>query len=118
LLRIEPAGDPPDQLAVSMATASLLRGLTEGDRPLLLAIDDVQWLDDTSGAIVSFALRRLVDRPIGMLVTSRSGRAALLALMARSRRIGRSASSSVPRRSLRCSGCWRLVSAAPHRGPC
>jgi DNA-binding CsgD family transcriptional regulator len=75
LLRAEPVGDAPDQLAVSVAAARLLGELAERDRPVLVAIDDVQWLDTSSAAILAFAIRRLRDRPIGVLLTQRSGHA-------------------------------------------
>ncbi|HEX9349951.1 MAG TPA: LuxR C-terminal-related transcriptional regulator [Gaiellaceae bacterium] len=39
--------------------------------PVLLAVDDVQWLDPQSQAVVSFAARRLGEGPIGVLTTQR-----------------------------------------------
>ena len=41
------------------------------DTPVLVAIDDVQWLDASSQAAVQFAVRRLKGR-VGVLVTARS----------------------------------------------
>ena len=40
-------GPPPDPHAVGIAVLNALRGLAE-QRPMLLAIDDVQWLDPAS----------------------------------------------------------------------
>ena len=40
--------------------------------PLVLAIDDVQWLDLPSARVLEFAIRRLHDVPIGILVTARA----------------------------------------------
>jgi predicted ATPase len=37
----------------------------------VLAIDDLQWLDPSSTRVIGFALRRLADRPIGLLATQR-----------------------------------------------
>ena len=37
------------------------------DGPLLLAIDDVQWLDPASARVLSFAVRRVGEEPIGVL---------------------------------------------------
>jgi len=71
LLRLDPAGSPADQRAVSVATVSLLRELTEAECPLLLAIDDLQWLDESSAAILAFAIRRVKTRPIGVLLSLR-----------------------------------------------
>ena len=42
-----------------------------GDAPLLLAIDDVQWLDPASARVLSFAVRRIGEEPIGVLATLR-----------------------------------------------
>src|SRR5262245_57080622 len=61
---------PPDAVAVPRAFAALLRLLAR-DRPLLLAVDDVQWLDVSSRRALSFAARRLADAPVGILVTQR-----------------------------------------------
>ena len=38
---------------------------------LVLAIDDAQWLDDGSASILAYAIRRLVDRPVGVLLAVR-----------------------------------------------
>jgi DNA-binding CsgD family transcriptional regulator len=70
LLLAEPEGEPPDQRAIGLAVLSVLRTLsTRG--PLLVAIDDVQWLDAPSAAVLAFALRRLGAEPIGVLATIR-----------------------------------------------
>ena len=51
----------------SMSCASLAeRG------PVLLALDDVQWLDVSSAAVLSVALRRLGDEPVAVLGTMRT----------------------------------------------
>jgi DNA-binding CsgD family transcriptional regulator len=73
LLRVEPTGALPDQRALSVAVAGLLRGLARHDRPVLLAVDDAQWLDESSAAILAHAVRRLADRPIGVLLAIRTG---------------------------------------------
>jgi DNA-binding CsgD family transcriptional regulator len=49
-----------DPRAVATALASVLARLAQTS-PLLVAIDDVQWLDQPSAAALSFALRRLDD---------------------------------------------------------
>ncbi len=43
------------------------------ERPLLVAIDDVQWLDSPSAAVLAFAWRRLREEPAGLLVAHRLG---------------------------------------------
>ena len=70
LLRAEPSGQLPDQRTLSVATATLLRQLS-ADRPLVIAIDDVQWLDEPSAAILAYAVRRLADCRVGVILTVR-----------------------------------------------
>lgn len=70
VLRAEPSGQLPEQRTLSVATATLLRHLAS-ERPLLLAIDDAQWLDEASGAILAYAIRRLADRGVGLLLAVR-----------------------------------------------
>jgi hypothetical protein len=41
--------------------------------PVIIAIDDVQWLDVPSARVLAFAVRRLEDAPIRILVTLRVG---------------------------------------------
>lgn len=82
LLRGEPGGPLPDQRTVSVATAGLLRQLAS-EGPILVAIDDAQWLDDSSAAILAYALRRLAGRPTSVLMAVRGApRPPELALMA------------------------------------
>ena len=69
LQRVVP-DEPADRLAVHRATLGALRRLaTLG--PLLLAIDDLQWLDAPSAAAVSFSLRRLPEAPVRVLASLR-----------------------------------------------
>jgi predicted ATPase len=63
-------GAPLDQGAVAFAFLSALRGLAE-EASVLVAVDDVQWLDVASATALSFALRRLGGDPIGLLVAQR-----------------------------------------------
>jgi ATP/maltotriose-dependent transcriptional regulator MalT len=70
LLRAPRTGGPPDRRAVGMATRSLLRTCAE-DGCVVVAIDDLQWLDRGSATVLSFALRRLQDSPVLVLATAR-----------------------------------------------
>jgi DNA-binding CsgD family transcriptional regulator len=72
-LRIEsePSGRP-DRLALPRAVLAGLRALAV-DAPVLVAIDDLQWLDPTSARVLAFAVRRLGDAPVAFLVTLRGG---------------------------------------------
>jgi DNA-binding CsgD family transcriptional regulator len=69
LLR-RPAAGPVEVLAVSLAAASVFQALA-ARVPLLIAIDDVQWLDAATAGVLSFALRRLAEQPIGVVASQR-----------------------------------------------
>jgi DNA-binding NarL/FixJ family response regulator len=73
LLLREPEGPPPEPRVLGIALASVVRALAQ-EGPVLLALDDVQWVDPSSAEILSFTLRRLDDQPVGVLATVR-GRA-------------------------------------------
>jgi DNA-binding CsgD family transcriptional regulator len=75
LLLERPRGVPPDERAVAFAFLSALRLYAE-ESPVLLAVDDVQWLDSASVAVLAFAWRRLRSEPVGLLLAHRSGQAA------------------------------------------
>jgi len=70
LLMADPAGRPPEQRAVSVAFLGGLRHLC-ALAPLVLAIDDLQWLDSPTAATVEFALRRLTHEQVGLLASVR-----------------------------------------------
>lgn len=72
LLRVEIEGSSPDQRAVSLATLGVLRALATSG-PVIIAIDDIQWLDVPSVRVLSYAARRLRDEPIRLLVALRAG---------------------------------------------
>ena len=57
---------------VAVAVLGVLRALARS-QPLLLAIDDIQWLDSSSRKVLSFALRRLQDEPVRLLASCRTG---------------------------------------------
>ncbi len=70
LLRVA-AASPPQPLGVSLATLHVLRSAA-ADAPLLVAIDDVPWLDDASVRALEFAIRRLRDERVGFLLARRA----------------------------------------------
>src|SRR6266487_712912 len=71
LLREEPGPRPVDQRSVAAATLSVLRALA-ATRPVLLAVDDLQWLDLASAHVLGFVLRRLGALPVGTLACLRA----------------------------------------------
>jgi ATP/maltotriose-dependent transcriptional regulator MalT len=72
LLLVEPGEQPPDAHAIGLAVLDVLRLLVERG-PLLVALDDAQWLDPASAGVLSIGLRRLTDEPVRLLATLRRG---------------------------------------------
>src|SRR5689334_11025521 len=70
LLRERAADAVTDQRAVAAAVLAVIDRLTDIG-PLLLAIDDLQWLDPSSAHVIGFAARRLSGR-VGFLATVRT----------------------------------------------
>ena len=72
LLRANPQGQPVDPRAVSMAVLLVLRFLASR-APVLVAVDDWQWVDAPSRRLLAFAIRRLINESVGVLLTVRHG---------------------------------------------
>ena len=62
----------PGDRAVGVAVLGVLRALARSG-PLVLAVDDIQWLDPSSRKVLSFALRRLSDEPVRLIASCRTG---------------------------------------------
>jgi DNA-binding CsgD family transcriptional regulator len=66
------AGDTTDPRTLGVAVRSGLEVLA-AEAPIVLAVDDVQWLDPSSASALVFALRRLDERSILLLLARRIG---------------------------------------------
>ncbi|MGW4533054.1 helix-turn-helix transcriptional regulator [Nocardia sp. NPDC004340] len=66
------AGAPPDVLLVCNAALSLV-GAVAAEAPVLLAVDDMQWIDRASAVVLGFLARRIAGMPAGLLVSARTG---------------------------------------------
>jgi DNA-binding CsgD family transcriptional regulator len=71
LQRAEPEGGPPDQVAIAFAVLGALRSLTERG-PVVVAVDDLQWLDPPSLFALAFVTGRLRRETVGFLLALRS----------------------------------------------
>ena len=65
-----PVGGAPVAPATAVAVLSVIRALSR-ERRVVVAIDDVQWLDAPSGAAVGYAARRLAREPVRFLFALR-----------------------------------------------
>ncbi len=72
LMRVDVSGESMQPLALSLAVLELMR-FASSAKPLVIAIDDVQWLDESTASVVRFALRRLENEPVVVLATARTG---------------------------------------------
>src|SRR5262249_35437215 len=65
-------GQVPNRMLVSNATLMVLRWAA-ATRPVLVAVDDLPWLDRVGAGVLGFAARRLGGSSVGFLATSRPG---------------------------------------------
>ncbi|HET8980349.1 MAG TPA: LuxR family transcriptional regulator [Solirubrobacteraceae bacterium] len=72
LLRSAPETPALDPRLVGTALLSLVRGLA-GERTVILAVDDAQWLDGPTSSALAFAIRRLEGQPVGVVCAARPG---------------------------------------------
>jgi hypothetical protein len=64
------SGEPVDRFSLGAAVLSLLAAAAESE-PLLVLLDDVQWLDAASADALVFAARRLAAERVALLVAAR-----------------------------------------------
>ena len=61
----------PAPLGVSLGVLGVIKAAAE-QGPVLIAVDDVPWLDESSIRALEFAVRRLEDAPVGLLAAQRT----------------------------------------------
>ncbi len=71
LLRCAPTGRAPEARAIFTAFGGVVRALAR-DVPVVVAVDDRQWLDASSARALEYVARRLVAEPVGMLTAQRT----------------------------------------------
>jgi DNA-binding CsgD family transcriptional regulator len=70
LLRAPSSGARADQRAVSLAVLGCLRSVTTTS-PVVVAIDDIQWMDLPSVRVLQFVVRRLKEEAVGLMAAVR-----------------------------------------------
>src|ERR1700704_4176145 len=65
-------GPTPDRFLVGLAVLSLMAAVAT-HQPLLVVVDDAQWLDQVSVQTLGFVARRLVAEPVAMVCSVRDG---------------------------------------------
>ena len=65
-------GGPGDRFLIGAGTLSLLAAAA-GAGPVLVVVDDAQWIDAESRAALLFAVRRMHDDPVAFLLAQRAG---------------------------------------------
>ena len=70
LLRDSTGAAPLDHRALAVGVRDVLHMLTERGQ-VMLAVDDLQWLDSVTTAALAFALRRTASRPLILLLARR-----------------------------------------------
>jgi hypothetical protein len=73
LLLRDAGGGVPDQAAIAFGCLAVLRAAAL-EKPTLVAVDDLQWLDASSAFALLFAARRLREDPVGLLFAVRAER--------------------------------------------
>ncbi|WP_433294265.1 AAA family ATPase [Actinoplanes sp. CA-030573] len=65
-------GPAPQPFLIALATLSLLSEAAT-QNPVIIAVDDAQWLDEPSHEVLAFVARRVDRDPIAIIATIRSG---------------------------------------------
>jgi DNA-binding CsgD family transcriptional regulator len=66
------SGPAPSVFLTGLATLNLLTGRA-AEQPIVLALDDVNWLDEPTQTVIAFVVRRLGNDPLSCVATMRAG---------------------------------------------
>lgn len=66
----DPGHPEPERQLLARGILDVLRALS-ADRPLVLAVDNAQWLDRPSAGVLGFCIRRLRHEPVSIVATLR-----------------------------------------------
>ncbi|GIH97558.1 AAA family ATPase [Planobispora siamensis] len=65
--------ESPEFFLIALATLNLLGDAAAARGPLLITVDDVQWLDRSTVDVLGFVARRLASEPIALVLAVRDG---------------------------------------------
>ncbi len=71
-LREDASGSSMDERAIGTALHTLIESLAASG-PVVVVVDDAQWLDRATAEVLGFALRRISGAAVGVLVSRRAG---------------------------------------------
>ncbi|MCC8246216.1 helix-turn-helix transcriptional regulator [Saccharothrix luteola] len=71
LLRRDAEDGPGDPRAVHVAVLDIVRAMA-ATAPVVLAVDDAQWLDEPTAAVLEYVVRRLADEHVAVVVSVRA----------------------------------------------
>jgi DNA-binding CsgD family transcriptional regulator len=71
LLRRDAEDGPGDPRAVHVGVLNVVRAMA-ATAPVVLAVDDAQWLDEPTAAVLEYVVRRLADEHVAVVVSARS----------------------------------------------
>jgi DNA-binding CsgD family transcriptional regulator len=71
------AGEAPEIFLVALAALNVVEDVA-GDRPIVIAADDIQWLDGPTTAVLTFIARRVEPTNVLVLAAIRNGNYSLL----------------------------------------
>ncbi len=72
VLRREEPRTTFDRLSLAVATVAAVRAVASA-RPVLLAVDDVQWLDHPTATVLAYVVRRLAGTPVRVAIVRGDG---------------------------------------------
>lgn len=71
LLQRDPASSPPSSQLIATAVLAVLRWCA-GQAPVVIAVDDLHWIDSATQDVLTYVARRLADVPIRWLLSVRT----------------------------------------------
>jgi DNA-binding CsgD family transcriptional regulator len=72
VLLLDDPGGPIDLRAVAVGALDVVTARSTPERPLVLVVDDLHWVDEESRRVLRFVARRIGADPVGLVAASRT----------------------------------------------